>query len=220
MIFVRASELNGRQIHTQKQIIFVVYGFGIEKRMHVLSPSHNPPIIDKTPVLIGENVQLRPLREGDLAKRVDLLCDPFWHRLHGSTRMVALSDPEVRDANAALMVQPYTWAIERAGKCVGVISLSGFNPPLGKSGVVGIDIFEAKDRGQGNGLDALEVFLRYAFKQLKLQWLKLEVHQDNPAARLYRRLGFKRLDVPLPDRPKMLVMVLPAHKYDALGQTP
>lgn len=62
-----------------------------------------------------------------------------------------------------------------------------------RAAMLGIGIGEPEYRGKGYGADALQVILRYAFDELNLYRVGLEVISSNVAAiRSYERLGFQR----------------------------
>jgi RimJ/RimL family protein N-acetyltransferase len=61
------------------------------------------------------------------------------------------------------------------------------------AGVLSIGIGEAEYRGKGYGSDALRLALRYAFDELNLERVGLDVISNNEAAiRAYERIGFRR----------------------------
>ena len=56
---------------------------------------------------------------------------------------------------------------------------------------LGIQVGDPADRGQGYGGDALNVLVDFAFEQLRLERVWLDVYETNPdARRLYERVGF------------------------------
>lgn len=60
-----------------------------------------------------------------------------------------------------------------------------------RQGEIGMVIGCAEKRGQGYGQEALELMKRFAFANLGLERLELEVHMDNQAAlQCYRKAGF------------------------------
>lgn len=62
-----------------------------------------------------------------------------------------------------------------------------------RAGLLSIGIGEAEYRGKGYGRDALRLILRYAFDELNLERVGLDVISDNVAAlRAYERAGFRR----------------------------
>lgn len=75
-------------------------------------------------------------------------------------------------------------------RLVGFIDLSGFDWPA-RSCWVGIGIGDPRDRGRGFGTEAMRLAARYAFEQLNLNRINLNVFEFNPGAvRSYEKAGF------------------------------
>lgn len=69
----------------------------------------------------------------------------------------------------------------------GLFELQPFNGSAG----LGISIGDEADRGRGYGSEALRALLRFAFGQLRLERVWLDVYDLNPSARrVYERAGF------------------------------
>lgn len=76
------------------------------------------------------------------------------------------------------------------GRPVGSLDLHALDHTNGSAGI-GIAIGDPADTGQGYGSDALRVLARFAFDELRLVRLWLDVYDENEGARrLYERLGF------------------------------
>ena len=76
-------------------------------------------------------------------------------------------------------------------RLVGFIGLEGYSFPHGEA-FVGVGIGERKDWGRGYGTDAMQVILRYAFMELSLRRVTLNVFEYNPRAiRSYEKAGFR-----------------------------
>ncbi len=76
-------------------------------------------------------------------------------------------------------------------RMIGFIDLSGFNWAAG-SAWVGIGVGERDYRGKGYGTDAMKVLLHYAFTELNLHRVNLNVFGFNRRAiRSYEKAGFK-----------------------------
>ncbi|MBN2550917.1 MAG: GNAT family N-acetyltransferase [Anaerolineales bacterium] len=76
-------------------------------------------------------------------------------------------------------------------RLIGDIGLEGY---LGSHGdtFVGIGLGEREYWGKGYGTDAMRIILRYAFFELNLERVSLDVFEYNPRAiRSYERAGFK-----------------------------
>jgi len=75
-------------------------------------------------------------------------------------------------------------------RLIGVIGLGGNFSPHGEA-FVGIGIGERELWGKGYGTDAMRVILRYAFSELNLRRVVLDVFEYNPRAiRSYEKAGF------------------------------
>jgi RimJ/RimL family protein N-acetyltransferase len=73
---------------------------------------------------------------------------------------------------------------------VGFIDLAGFNWAA-RSAWVAIGIGDPQYRGRGLGTEAMQLLARYAFEQLNLNRINLNVFGFNPAAmRSYEKAGF------------------------------
>lgn len=76
-------------------------------------------------------------------------------------------------------------------RTIGMIDLSGFNWSAGHCWV-GIGLGEPEFWGKGYGSDAMNVLLRFAFRELNLNRVNLNVFEYNPRAiRSYEKVGFK-----------------------------
>jgi RimJ/RimL family protein N-acetyltransferase len=76
-------------------------------------------------------------------------------------------------------------------RLVGEIDLSGINWLSGEA-IVGIGIGDRNDWGKGYGTDAMQVVLRFAFRELNLHRVFLNTFEYNPRAiRSYAKCGFK-----------------------------
>jgi len=76
-------------------------------------------------------------------------------------------------------------------RTIGFIDLSGFNWQA-RHCWVGIGLGEPDSWGKGYGSDAMNVMLGFAFRQLNLNRVNLNVFEYNPRAiRSYEKVGFK-----------------------------
>lgn len=57
---------------------------------------------------------------------------------------------------------------------------------------LGIFIGELDCRGEGLGQEAVRTLCRYAFDELRLHKIRLDVYANNPAVKTYERVGFRR----------------------------
>ncbi len=76
---------------------------------------------------------------------------------------------------------------------IGFMGLSNINKKIGNASVF-ILIGEDKYKGRGIGRQSMDYLIKYAFEELKLKALYLEVDNSNlPAINLYNKIGFKKL---------------------------
>ncbi|MEI6553712.1 MAG: GNAT family protein [bacterium] len=91
------------------------------------------------------------------------------------------------------------------GKYIGFMGLSNINKKIGNASVF-ILIGEDGYRGRGIGKQSMDHLIKYAFEDLNLKSLYLEVDKSNlPAIRLYDKLGFKKIG----EDGKFFTMTLP-----------
>jgi RimJ/RimL family protein N-acetyltransferase len=146
------------------------------------------------PMLGGSLVYLRP------AERTDIPLFVRWLSDARTTRNLALRSP----LGVALEEQWFDDLLQHHGRdrwhfviCllsdgrpVGSLDLHAIDYTSGGAGL-GIQVGDAADRSKGYGADALGVLLDFAFDQLRLERVWLDVYASNPdARRLYERVGF------------------------------
>jgi len=75
-------------------------------------------------------------------------------------------------------------------RLIGDVGLGGIHWAHGEC-TLGIGLGDRQDWGQGYGTDALRLILRYAFTELNLERVSLDVYAYNPRAiRAYEKTGF------------------------------
>jgi RimJ/RimL family protein N-acetyltransferase len=79
--------------------------------------------------------------------------------------------------------------IEADGHAVGDIDLFHMDQ-RNRNALIGIGIWRPEDRGRGYGADAMAALMRWAFRHQNLHRIELSVEPENPAVRLYEKLGF------------------------------
>jgi len=96
---------------------------------------------------------------------------------------------------------------------VGLIDLFDFDPKNNRAGL-GIVIKNSDKRNQGIGNESIKVFSKYAFNNLNLHQIFVNVIEDNVASiHLFEKLGFKRIGVK-----KDWILVEGAYKNEILFQ--
>lgn len=147
-------------------------------------------------VLRGSLVTLRPFRQDELGRLHELMSS--WPSDDGVHHTGAFDRDDVRrrieasgswsDGPVGLML-----AIEAGGRLVGEIQARGNRSQLLPSGVfeLGIELYDAGDRGHGLGSAAMTEISRYLFEEEGAQRVQLSTDVDNPAMRrASERAGF------------------------------
>jgi [ribosomal protein S5]-alanine N-acetyltransferase len=152
-----------------------------------------PPL----PTLRGESVLLRGRRESDIDDRVHEPIDPEEEDAYGSgwRREWDGRRYHTREGVAAgfLAGQPdgYAWAVEHEGRCIGGAGLR-VNPGQHRA-AFWIGLFVPRLRGQGLGRQVTRLILDWAFGELALHRVELEVLATNHRAiRCYLACGFRQ----------------------------
>ena len=145
----------------------------------------------KAPTLEGERLTLRHPEPRDLDYLVRFANDEElrgWLRFH---RPMTRADET-----------SWLHALEHTDDTVWVMVPRGADEPVGSIGLhdldrisshaeLGLGILGAENRGRGLGREACALALDHGFGEMRLQRVHLHVYTDNPAVRLYARLGFR-----------------------------
>ena len=89
----------------------------------------------------------------------------------------------------------FTSAIETVadGKLIGGISLMNINW-TNRSAMLGISIYDSKNRGKGYGQESINLVLGFAFRTLNLNRVELEAFDFNERAqKCYLKVGFREV---------------------------
>ena len=149
--------------------------------------------VDHVPELVGDGVRLRPLRDGDIARRAAL----------GRSREIARGFGEDLEADEPMTEPDATeeldrrfgpgphWVIaDRDDVFVGVVRLAPVDA-ANRSARLGVGILDPARLGQGIGTEAIRLALRWGFEELRLHRVSLTVVADNSrAVAAYTRCGF------------------------------
>lgn len=145
-------------------------------------------------MLRGEKVVLRSLEREDL-KRL--------HELTSNVDLFMLSAAEWAPVPLAALEKEFDkraegrdhleFAIEADGKLIGTVGLHNWRNTRAGVGSFGIGIFDPEYVGKGYGRDALNVFLKWAFRVQNYRRIWLMTLADNERAiRAYEACGFVR----------------------------
>lgn len=141
------------------------------------------------PTLRGPRLVLRPPTEADLPWLVRFAND---ESIRGWLRF---ERPITTASEAAWLDgldddRERVWLMTEGQRILGTIALVDWQHAA-RCAELGLAIQGEQDRGRGVGSEAMRLVLAHAFGEMGLQRVWLHVHEDNPAARLYRRLGFR-----------------------------
>lgn len=154
--------------------------------------------------LEGQRVYLRPIEPADTESILRWRAQPAVADQLFSERPPTQAEHEGWLASLQQRADRAEFVIvARAGdRPIGTIGLSSIDRERGEA-EYGILIGEAEWRGQGAAREASELILAYAFEALELQQVFLNLFADNqPARRLYARLGFVEDPAMAGERPK------------------
>jgi diamine N-acetyltransferase len=145
-------------------------------------------------MLTSEHIALRPLERSDLEQLAHWRNDPSNHREFFNVFPIALSgQPDwyadlLRDSRRKLFVIE-TKVDRRAIGTIGFDRIDWRN----QSAELGNILIDAGARGHGLASEAVTIAMRFAFEEMNLHRLYLEVFAENTAAiRVYERCGFQR----------------------------
>ena len=147
--------------------------------------------------IVGERVALGPVRRELYPLHQAWLNDPevAWNVLGAPVKR---SYEEERDWIDAFLAEQANrlWLLYRTDEArpIGLAALTEVGIPEGAA-TFRMLIGDARDRGQGFGRESSELVLRFAFEELGLREIGLNVYAFNAAGlRLYERLGFREVD--------------------------
>jgi RimJ/RimL family protein N-acetyltransferase len=143
------------------------------------------------PPLEGARVRLRAPAEADLPFLLAFANDPD---LRGWLRFTfpATEDAERRWLEGLRDDQDRVWLMRdpATDRAMGSIGLHDWDR-VARHAELGLGILRPDDRGRGVGGEAVRLVLRHGFEAMGLRRVWLHVVEDNPARRLYARLGFR-----------------------------
>jgi RimJ/RimL family protein N-acetyltransferase len=145
-------------------------------------------------MIAGRIVNLRAQEMGDLERNHRWMNDPDVTRFLGARYLMSLAAEESWMRERTAHPHAYgdaSFAIEtKDGRHIGNCGLHQGSPE-NRSAAAGIMIGEKECWGQGYGTDAMRTMLRFAFEQMNLHRVELDVYDFNERARAsYRSCGF------------------------------
>ncbi len=146
--------------------------------------------MDDDVVLQGERVQLRPMREDDLPRIVEIIGHPQvepWWQYHDATRLhrELFEDPEV-----------VAFAVEFEDRVVGVVEYYEETDPDYMHAGIDIALDPECCVGKGLGPDTLRTLIRYLFAERGHHRIIIDPAIANERAiAAYQKVGFKPVGV-------------------------
>jgi len=142
----------------------------------------------------GKLVNLRPHEVGDAERNARWWSDPEFQWFMGRRYDVPLAAAEATTREIAASAGRYgeLWlAIEtKDGQHIGNCGLSGVVAE-NRRAELGVSIGDRENRGRGYGTDAVRTLVRFAFEEMNLNRVGLEVFAYNARAiACYRKCGF------------------------------
>jgi RimJ/RimL family protein N-acetyltransferase len=126
----------------------------------------------------------RASQDGDYLRQVDTA-----HALPRSPQAAAESFLKYASGPDSVVFHLRTLTEDKVIGFVSIHSIEWNN----QTGILSIGIIEEAYRGKGYGSDAMQLILNYAFNELNLYRVGLDVIASNPrAVRVYEKAGFRR----------------------------
>ena len=143
------------------------------------------------PVLRGEQVVLRPVRDDDVALLRAILRDPSVARWWGAPR----DGVDVADDWLAIDPETTQWTIEVDGQVAGSLQASEEDDPDYRN--AGLDLFLGPDfQGRGLGRDAIRTAARWLFDERGHHRLTIDPSAANARAiAAYQAVGFRPIGI-------------------------
>ena len=144
------------------------------------------------PVLTGENVTLRPPRDGDVEARFALGNDAEIIRMYGFDIDHLPDYTREMAANWVRRIaeHPCAWVIETDGTPIGEVRLDIADPDERRAALA-VGIVDRNQLGRGLGPEAILLALSHAFGSLELHRVGVRVLSYNRRAiRAYEKCGF------------------------------
>jgi len=155
------------------------------------APTCREGVLESRRMLRGERLLLRPLASTDLRRCVKWFSDPQVIYFLGRNSPITLAEEERWFRDYERRTDEQIFAIEVAGTHVGNLGLHKIDRTHRKADV-GIVIGESAYWSKGYGTEAMRIALRYAFGELGLNKVSLDVLEYNTRAiRTYEKLGFQ-----------------------------
>jgi len=162
------------------------------------------------PVLRGKSVALRPLAVDDAEAMYAALKDPELRRLTGTHKTFTLAEVVRHCGRLEAAANRWDYGIVADQELIGEAVLNEFDED-NRSISLRIAIWHANQRDKGYGTEATSLLVGFAFRDLPVDRIELEVYRFNDRARqVYEKVGFTLEGV------KREALIWNSEKVDAL----
>lgn len=152
-------------------------------------------ITKEVPVLKGEHIILRKIKESDIDERFRIgRHNEFVHMCGGES----ISESQYPDRTVWEDWYEYNkddkffWIIEADGHCIGTAGFHNISDP-DNSATYRIGIFDVNYHSKGIGTETTKLLLRYGFEVMKWHRIELKVLDYNKRGiRCYEKCGFRQ----------------------------
>lgn len=147
-------------------------------------------------LLVGEKINLTSINEEDVLEIQKWHNDVSFMRNYDIVSAIPLNMEDVEETiiNIRKCNTAYIFAVKKLEQ-QKIIGVTGFENISWNNGtaLIYIGLGDKKNRGQGNGKEALKLTIEFGFEELNFHRIYLTVLEYNePAIKLYEKLGFKR----------------------------
>ena len=146
-------------------------------------------------LLKGENLSLGALKKQD----IDVLAGWYentdflrFYDFHPAIPKTREQLKKIYETGATDVFVPFAVRLNQTGEIIGLIEIDGISQSNGFAWI-SIGFGDNSHRGKGFGYEALSLAVEFAFMELNLHRLQLNVIEYNSAAiRLYEKIGFTK----------------------------
>jgi ribosomal-protein-alanine N-acetyltransferase len=147
------------------------------------------------PVLKGENVVLRPPRDGDAARFVEWFADPEVTRYLAERFPFSIHQEEAFFKRVSESPSDVWWAIEAEDRTIGATGIHRIDW-INSHAITGTVIGDKSCWRKGYGSEVMAIRTEYAFTQLNLHKLKSGAIMDNePSKRALQKAGYRQVGI-------------------------
>jgi RimJ/RimL family protein N-acetyltransferase len=146
-------------------------------------------------VIRGERLYLRSVERDDLSRCHAWMNDADLRATLAQRHPVSLAreadwvERATRGQDPSQMA--FAICLIQGDRHIGNCALEAIDRDNGTASL-GLFIGEGDCRGQGYGEETVRTLCRWGFDELRLEKIRLDVHEGNPAVKTYERVGFRR----------------------------